>query len=188
MIVRQKDQRVAVLVDVQNLYYSAKHLYQSKVDFAKLLKVAVYNRILIRAIAYVIKTDFFYKEKEFFGALNKSGFEVKEKDLQIFPGGAKKGDWDLGIAMDAIRFAKKVDTIVLVSGDGDYIPVINYLQHSEGCQVEVFAFGKTCSKDLIKVSDDFVDMDKTKSYYLLGNKNTTGNKISTGNRISKTIK
>lgn len=167
MIVRNKDQRIAVLVDVQNLYYSAKHLYKAKVNFKSLLKEAVAERVLTRAIAYVIKTDVVAKEKDFFSALNKSGFEVKEKDLQIFPGGAKKGDWDVGITMDAIRLSGKVDSIVLVSGDGDYIPLVKYLQLSAGCLVEVMAFGKTCSAKLIEACDDFVDMDKNKGKFLL---------------------
>jgi len=167
MIVRNKDQRVVVLVDVQNLYYSAKHLYKAKVNFKSLLKEAVAGRVLTRAIAYVIKTDVVTKEKDFFEALNKSGFEVKEKDLQVFPGGAKKGDWDVGITMDAIRLAKKVDSIILVSGDGDYLPLVNYLQLSEGCLVEVMAFGKTCSSKLAQVADDFVDMDRDKRKFLL---------------------
>jgi len=167
MIVRNKDQRVAVLVDVQNLYYSAKHLYKAKVNFKNLLRKAVSGRILTRAIAYVIKTDVVKKEKDFFEALNKSGFDVKEKDLQIFPGGAKKGDWDIGITMDAIRLAKKVDSIVLISGDGDYVPLVEYLQLSEGCLVEIFAFGRTCSNVLSSVADDFIDMDQSKSVFLL---------------------
>lgn len=167
MIVKHKSQRVVVLVDVQNMYYSAKHMYKAKVNFRNVLKEAVSGRVLTRAIAYVIKTDVVKKERDFFEALNKSGFEVKEKDLQIFPGGAKKGDWDVGITMDAIRLGKKVDSIVIVSGDGDYIPLVKYLQLSEGCQVEIMAFGKTCSKDLTKEADDFIDMDKGKSKFLL---------------------
>ena len=167
MIVKNKDQRVVVLVDVQNMYYSAKHLYKAKVNFRNLLKEAVSGRVLTRAIAYVIKTDVVAKEKDFFEALNKSGFEVREKDLQIFPGGNKKGDWDIGITMDAIRLGRKVDSIVLVSGDGDYIPLLKYLQQSLGCLVEVIAFGKTCSNELIGVADDFTDMDKAKTKFLL---------------------
>jgi uncharacterized LabA/DUF88 family protein len=142
-------------------------MYKAKVNFRSVLKEAISGRVLTRAIAYVIKTDIVKKEKDFFEALNKSGFEVKEKDLQIFPGGAKKGDWDIGITMDAIRLGKKVDSVVLVSGDGDYIPLIKYLQLSEGCQVEVVAFGKTASKKLEAVADDFVDMDRAKSKFLL---------------------
>ena len=159
--------RVGVFVDVQNMYYSAKHLYSAKVNFKNLLDEAISGRILTRAIAYVIKTDIVKKEKNFFEALNKCGFEIKSKDLQIFPGGEKKGDWDVGITMDAIRLAKKVDAIVIVSGDGDYIPLVKYLQLSEGCLVEVFAFGKTCSKELVGVADDFIDMDKGKEKFLM---------------------
>jgi len=170
MIVKNKDQRVAVLVDVQNMYYSAKYNYNSKVNFKAVLESAIAGRVLTRGIAYVIKTDVVQKEKDFFEALHKSGFEVKEKDLQIFPGGAKKGDWDIGITMDAIRLAKKVDSIVLVSGDGDYIPLVKYLQLSEGCLVEVMAFGKTCSNELISVADDFMDMEKDKSRFLMLNR------------------
>jgi len=166
MIVKHKDQRVAVLVDVQNLYYSARHLYKAKVNFGEVLKHAVGDRTLVRAIAYVIKTDVVEKERDFFEAINKMGFEVKEKDLQIFADGSKKGDWDVGITMDAIRLGKKVDSIVLVSGDGDYIPVVKYLQLSEGCQVEAYAFGKTCSSALIKEVDDFVDMDEHKNFLI----------------------
>jgi uncharacterized LabA/DUF88 family protein len=167
MIFRHKDQRVAILVDVQNLYYSAKHLYKAKVNFKSLLTTAVASRILTRAIAYVIKTDVVAKEKNFFEALNKSGFEVKAKDLQIFPGGAKKGDWDVGITMDAIRLGKKVDSVVIISGDGDYIPLVKYLQLSEGCLVEIMAFGRTCSKALIGEADDFIDLDNAKGKYLM---------------------
>ncbi|MBU0976138.1 MAG: NYN domain-containing protein [Patescibacteria group bacterium] len=167
MIVKNKDQRVAVLVDVQNMYYSARYMYKAKVNFKNVLKEAVAGRVLTRAIGYVIKTDVVKKEKDFFEALNKSGFEVKEKDLQIFPGGAKKGDWDVGITMDAIRLGRKVDSIVIVSGDGDYIPLVTYLQQSLGCLVEVIAFGKTCSKELTEIADDFIDMDMGKGIFLL---------------------
>lgn len=160
MIVRNKDQRVVVLVDVQNLYYSAKNLYDARINFKSLLKLAQNERVLIRAIAYVIKSDLSEKESDFFSAVNEAGFEIKEKPLQIFPGGNKKGDWDVGISMDAIRLGAKADSIILISGDGDYLPVVNYLQQSAGCLVEVIAFGKTCSKKLIEVADSFIDIDE----------------------------
>ncbi|MBW2993402.1 NYN domain-containing protein, partial [Candidatus Woesearchaeota archaeon] len=114
-----KEQRVGVFIDVQNLYYSAKFLYKAKVNFARILEDVVQQRKLIRALAYVIRTDEL-KEKSFFDALKKIGFEIKAKDLQVFYGGAKKGDWDVGIAMDTIELAPRLDTIILVSGDGDY--------------------------------------------------------------------
>lgn len=117
-----KEQRVGVLVDIQNLYYSAKALYGKKVNFQRVLEDAVGDRKLIRAIAYGIKT-IERQEDKFFEALEKQGFEVKSKDLQVFAGGVKKGDWDVGITVDAIKLSKSLDVIVLVSGDGDYIPL-----------------------------------------------------------------
>ena len=158
MIVRNPEQRVAVLVDVQNLYYSAKNLYKQKVNFKNLLDLAVQGRVLTRAIAYVINAQP-GEDNEFFEAVNNAGLEVKEKPLQTFFGGAKKGDWDVGIAMDAVRLASKVDSIVLISGDGDFRPVVSYLQ-SAGCLVEVVAFEKTANNDLMKEADDFTNMDE----------------------------
>ena len=158
MIVKNPDQRVAVLVDVQNLYYSAKNLYKARVSYKNLLQLLINKRILVRAIAYVIKAED-SRESDFFEALNSAGFEVKEKDLQVFVGGAKKGDWDIGIAMDAIRLGNKVDSIILVSGDGDFRPVVNYLQQSLGCLVEVAAFKKTANHELVDVADDFTNIE-----------------------------
>ncbi|MBN1331498.1 NYN domain-containing protein [Candidatus Dojkabacteria bacterium] len=172
MIVRNKDQRVAVLVDVQNMYYSAKNLYQSKVNFKNLLDVAVQGRILTRAIAYVINTEL-GKKNEFFDAVNSAGFETKEKELQIFAGGAKKGDWDVGIAMDAVRLGNKVDSIVLISGDGDFKPVVNYLQQSLGCLVEVVAFGKSANAGLVEQADDFIDIDQNQAKLLFKERKTS---------------
>ncbi len=162
---RHKEQRVGLFVDVQNMYYSAKNLYNAKVNFQEILRSAVGKRKLVRAIAYVIKADI-KEEKNFFEALEKIGYEVKAKDLQTFIGGAKKGDWDVGIAMDTIRMASKLDTIILVSGDGDFRDLVEYLKAS-GCRVEIMAFKKTASSKLIEASDDFVDLDKNKRRYLI---------------------
>ena len=160
------DQRVGVFVDVQNMYYSAKNLYNAKVNFAQILKVAVGDRSLIRAIAYVIRADV-KEEQNFFDALEKIGFEVKAKDLQIFAGGAKKGDWDIGLAMDTIELAPKLDTIIIVSGDGDYVPLINHLRHALGCRIEVIAFGKSGSALLKEECDMFTDMEADRRRYLI---------------------
>ena len=154
-----KDQRVGVFVDVQNMYYSAKNLYNAKVNFAQILKAAVKDRSLIRAIAYVIKADV-KEEQNFFDALEKIGFEVKAKDLQVFAGGAKKGDWDIGLAMDTIELASKLDTIVLISGDGDFVPLVQHLVRALGCRVEVMAFGRSASSKLKEEADSFMDMDQ----------------------------
>ena len=166
MPLHYENQRVGVFVDVQNMYYSAKNLYNAKVNFANILKAAVGNRSLIRAIAYVIKADV-KEEQNFFDALDKIGFEVKAKDLQIFAGGAKKGDWDIGLAMDTIELAPKLDTIVIVSGDGDYVPLVHHLRHALGCRIEVIAFGKSGAASLKEACDLFTDIDQDKRRYLI---------------------
>jgi uncharacterized LabA/DUF88 family protein len=125
----------------------------------------VAGRKLIRATAYAIRTES-KDEMPFTDALAEQGFEVKLKDLQIFAGGAKKADWDVGIAIDAIKLADKLDVIVLVSGDGDYLPLVSYLQNNKGCLVEVMAFRKTCSSRLIEEADDFIDLGSDKKFLI----------------------
>ncbi len=166
MSTQHKGQRIGVFVDVQNLYYSAKNLYKAKVNFREVLKNAVKTRTLVRAIAYVIKADI-KDEKNFFDALTNMGFEVKSKDLQTFWGGHKKGDWDVGIAMDCIELAQKLDTLVLISGDGDFIPLVQHLSKAMGCRVEVMAFGKSSSSKLKEEADLFTDLDINASKFLM---------------------
>jgi uncharacterized LabA/DUF88 family protein len=162
-----KAQRIGVFVDVQNMYYSAKSMYKSKVNFSHILKMAVSGRGLIRAFAYVIKTDVVKEEKNFFDALENIGFEVKAKDLQVFYGGHKKGDWDIGIAMDMIELAPKLDVAVLVSGDGDFVPLLRHLKHALGVRVEVIAFGKSSATKLKEAADSFLDLDENPKRFLL---------------------
>lgn len=164
-MIKHKDQRVAVLVDVSNMYHSAKNLYKARVNFKEVLQDSVAGRKLIRAVAYVIKTET-EEGNSFFEALSQQGFEVKMKDLQIFAGGAKKADWDVGIAMDAIKLAAKVDVVVLVSGDGDYVPLMTYIQNTSGCLVEVVGFRQTTSSKLIEESDDFLNLSENKKFLL----------------------
>lgn len=160
-----KDQRVGVFVDVQNMYYSAKNLYNSKVDFKKVLDKASVDRKLIRASAYVIKGET-AGEGDFFEALRKIGYEVKIKELKEFYGGEKKGDWDLGMTVDMVQQAKKLDTIVLVTGDGDFAVLVDHLK-SMGCRVEVMSFGKSSAKELRESADNFIDMDENHERYLV---------------------
>jgi len=162
-MVKHKEQRIGVLVDVSNMYHSAKNLYNKRVDFKEVLKVGVAGRKLIRATAYVIKTEA-EEEASFFEALSQQGFEVKMKDLQIFTGGVKKADWDVGITVDAIKLADKLDVIVLVTGDGDYLPLVDYLQNTKGCLVEIMAFRQTASSRLIEEADDFINLSDNKKF------------------------
>ncbi len=160
---KHKEQRVGVFVDVSNMYHSAKNLYQKRTNFQEVLYSAVAGRKLIRSICYAISTE---KEEEnaFFEALSQQGFEVNMKDLQIFAGGMKKADWDVGITVDAIKLSDKLDVIVLVTGDGDYIPLVEYLQNTKGCLVEVMAFKQSTSNKLIEVCDDFTNLSEDKKF------------------------
>ena len=164
--IKHKEQRVGIFIDAQNLYHSGKNLYHSKVNFGQIVKDALDERKLVRAVAYVIKTES-GDESGFFDALTKVGIETKMKDLQIFSSGAKKADWDVGMAMDAVKLAPKLDAVILVTGDGDFVPLVEYLQHNQGCQVEVVSFGKSTSSKLVEAADHFTDLDETPNKYLL---------------------
>ncbi|HUC31609.1 MAG TPA: NYN domain-containing protein, partial [Candidatus Paceibacterota bacterium] len=175
------NQRVGIFVDVSNLYHSAKNLYQGRVNYAELIKHLVGGRQLIRAMAYVVRSEGVEpqqargharmaekdqaaavslapasangsdanggpsSEASFFEALEKAGLELRMKDLQIYAGGMKKGDWDVGLTVDVIRMMPFLDVIILVTGDGDYIPLINYVKWGGGRVVEVAAFRRSAS-------------------------------------------
>ena len=180
-VIKHKEQRVGMFIDTQNLYHSAKNLYHARVNFGNLVKDAVGDRAIIRIVAYVITTES-GDEKNFFEALEKLGIETKTKDLQVFYGGAKKADWDVGLAVDAIRLSPKLDTVILASGDGDFVPLVEYLQNNEGCQVEVVSFGRSASAKLKEVADAFTDLCENPRRYLLGgSRNPTYRKGSAEN-------
>jgi uncharacterized LabA/DUF88 family protein len=170
-VIRHPEQRVAILIDTQNLYHSAKNLHKAKVNFGAVVKAALGGRKLVRALSYVVNTES-GEEAPFFEALEKLGIEIKTKDLQIFYGGAKKADWDVGLAIDAIKLAHKVDAIVLATGDGDFIPLVEYVK-SQGCQVEAISFGRSSSGKLREVVDDFIDMDSDPRQFLIGYRGAT---------------
>ena len=166
-VIKHKEQRVGIFIDTQNLYHSARNLYKARVNFGAVLRDAVAGRALVRAVAYVITTEA-GDEKNFFEALTKQGIETKTKDLQIFAGGAKKADWDVGIAVDAISMSPKLDVVILASGDGDFIPLVDYLRMHSGIQVEVVSFGKSTSGKLRETADAFIDLSENPRKYLMG--------------------
>jgi uncharacterized LabA/DUF88 family protein len=166
-VIKNKGQRVGIFIDTQNIYHSAKNLYGAKVNFGQVVKDALDGRVLIRATAYVITTES-GDEKNFFEALTKVGITIKTKNLQVFAGGSKKGDWDVAMAIDAISLSPKLDAVILLTGDGDFIPLVEYLKVTEGCQVELVSFGKSTSSKLIDAVDDFMDLDKNPYKYLIG--------------------
>lgn len=170
---KHPDQRVGVFLDIQNLYYSARALFGKKVNFRAILEEVVGERKLIRAIAYVVRTDN-PDEQAFFEALEGMGIEIREKDLQVFTNtGNKKGDWDVGLTVDAIRLANSLDVIVLLSGDGDYIPLVSYLQDGFGKRVEVAGFGNAVSMKLQEAADEFLDLSANQSVFTMHDKRRT---------------
>ena len=165
-IIKHPEQRVGVFIDTQNLYHSAKNLYHARVNFGNVLKDSLAGRRLVRARAYAVTTES-GEEKAFFEALGKVGIEMRLKDLQVFAGGAKKADWDVGLAVDAISAAPKLDTVILFTGDGDFVPLVQFLQRQAGCQVEVVSFGRSTSLKLKESADDFLDLDEEPKRYLI---------------------
>lgn len=173
-VIKHQDQRVGLFIDTQNLYHSAKNLYDdARVNFATILEDIIAGRKLIRAMAYVISTKT-GEEQGFFEALGKIGIETRSKELQEFWGGAKKADWDVGLAVDAITLAPKLDAVIIASGDGDFVPLVEYLRINTGTQVEVVAFGKSSSTKLRETADDFFDLSVDPERYLIGYREKRG--------------
>lgn len=158
--VNYTNQRVGIFVDVQNLYHSAKNLYHGRINYPELMKALVGNRELIRAMAYVVKSETAVGEAAFFDALEKSGLELRSKDLQIYPDGLKKADWDVGMAVDAIRMSSFLDVVILVTGDGDFLPLVDYLKWGVGRLVEVAAFKRTASAKIQEAADRFINLEE----------------------------
>jgi len=157
---KNKDQRVGIFIDVQNLYHSAKNLYKARVNFKELIKALLAGRKLIRAVAYVVKAEATEGEAAFFDALKQAGIELRMKDIQVYPGGMKKADWDVGMAVDAIRMAGSMDVVVLVTGDGDFLPLVDYLRWGLGKIVEVGAFSRTAKSEMKEEADEFVAIEE----------------------------
>lgn len=163
---KHKDQRVGVFIDTQNMYYSARNLFKRKVNFKNIVEDAVGDRKLIRAISYVVSTEGGENEP-FFEALEKAGIETRRKALMEYPSGHKKADWDVGLAIDVVQMLDTLDVVVIVSGDGDYQPLVNYAK-SRGRIVELMAFGKTTSGKLIEMVHDYTDLSQNQRRYLIG--------------------
>lgn len=164
-IARAFPQRIGIFIDVQNMFYSAKLLHQSKVDYGRLLREITGTRQLVRAIAYIVqKPD--VNQSGFHEALTRFGYELKIKELKIRPdpdgrgGTVAKGSWDVGMTIDALMMAPKLDTIILVTGDGDYVPLVDSLK-CQGCRVEVVSFERSTAGELIKAADQYIPIQES---------------------------
>ncbi|HBD05771.1 TPA: hypothetical protein DCZ32_04930, partial [Candidatus Uhrbacteria bacterium] len=151
--------------DVQNMYYSARNIFQKKVNFENIVKDAVGKRKLVRAIAYAVGTKT-AEEQPFIDALQSTGIETRQKVLAEYDSGQKKADWDVGIAIDAIKMLDMVDVVVLVSGDGDFIPLVEYIQ-SRGRIMETYSFRETTSSKLLEHVDFYTNLSDNKKRYLI---------------------
>jgi uncharacterized LabA/DUF88 family protein len=157
-ITKSLAQRIGVFVDVQNMFYSAKLLHQSKLDYGKLLREIVGDRQLVRAIAYIVqKPD--VNQVGFHEALTRLGYELRVKELRIRQDGdgkgSAKGDWNIGLTINALSMVNKLDAIAIVSGDGDFAPLVEALK-LHGCRVEVYSFERSTASELIKVADQYI--------------------------------
>lgn len=154
-----QNQRVGVFVDVQNMYYSAKYQYNGKLNFEKLIEETVRDRQLIRAIAYLVQSEEI-DQTRFEETLVGMGYETKNKQLRTRPDGSAKGDWDMGIAIDAIAISRKVDVVCLVSGDGDFVDLVEMMK-GDGVRVEVFSFPSSTAQELQESATEYYGMDQS---------------------------
>lgn len=162
------NRRVGVFIDIQNMYYSARNLYGNKVNFANIVTGTTGNQKLIRAIAYCVSTKT-GDETPFLEALHGAGIEVMTKELLEYDSGHKKGDWDVGITIDIIRMLDMLDVVVLVSGDGDYVPVGEYVK-GHGRIFHVASFRESTSTRLVECADVYTNLsDDIATFLLPGN-------------------
>ena len=150
------EMRVGIFVDVQNIFYAANE-FDARLDFEKLLELSVGKRRLIRAMAYVVQspnTD----QSSFISMLRQKSYEVRSKDLRQRSDGSAKGDWDMGMAIDIMRFVDKLDVVILVSGDGDFVPLVDLVK-TLGPRVEVISFTHNTARDLINSADEHIPIE-----------------------------
>lgn len=149
---------LGIYVDVQNLYYAARDL-GGKVDYKKLKEWIVGSRKLEKANAYIILNLSIPDQRKFLHALENYGFNIRAKSIKTFDNGHQKGNWDLGMAMDMIEDSEHLDIVALVSGDGDFAPVVRMLRKN-GVKVEVYAFLHSLSYELREAADSFFPLSE----------------------------
>ena len=157
-------EKLVVLVDVQNIYYTTKQSYNCNFDYNKFWGEITSNRTVIKAVAYAIDRDD-EKQKQFQNILRAIGFEVKLKPFIQRVDGSAKGDWDVGITIDAIEYAKDADVVVLASGDGDFSLLVDKIRNDLNAIVEVYGVPKFTSTSLINSASKYIPINNA---FLLG--------------------
>jgi uncharacterized LabA/DUF88 family protein len=162
-----KNERIGVFVDIQNVYYGSKTAFNRRVDYKILLDNIIKNRRLIKATAYVIKSQF-SDSTGFVNALEKMGYTIRSKDLRVRGDGSQKGNVDIEMAIDIINEKDKLDSVALVSGDGDFVQLVEFLKE-RNLDVEVYSFKNNSAYDLRQSATRFFEIDET---YLLTEEKT----------------
>jgi uncharacterized LabA/DUF88 family protein len=149
---------VSILVDVQNVYYTTKQAHGKNFDYNKFWARATKNRRVINAVAYAIDRED-QKQKQFQNILKAIGFEVKLKPFIQRSDGSAKGDWDVGIALDAMEYSERSDTVVLVSGDGDFDLLADRMRRKHNSRVEVYGVELLTAASLIASASQFIPIE-----------------------------
>jgi len=149
---------ISILVDVQNVYYTTKQAYGRNFDYNKFWAQATKNRKVVKAAAYAIDSGD-EKQRQFQNILRAIGFEVKLKPYIQRSDGSAKGDWDVGIALDAMEYAEQSDTIVLVSGDGDFDLLAHRMRTKHNTSVEVYGVEILTAKSLIDAANRYIPIE-----------------------------
>lgn len=152
---------LGILVDVQNMYHTSKLAIGAKVSYERLIRLIKGERGLVRAFAYIV--DSAVNQDNFINHLYAAGFDVRRKPMLERSDGSRKADWDVGITIDAVKLGAKCDVIALVSGDGDFVPLVDYLS-SRGIRVELYSFYDYTSNNLIRHSDQFFPLTESIAY------------------------
>lgn len=151
-------EKVAIFVDVQNVYYTVREAYKRNFDYNKFWAEATAGREVVKAIAYAIDRGD-RKQQEFQNILRAIGFEVKLKPYIQRADGSAKGDWDVGITLDAIEYAEQADVIVLASGDGDFDLLVNKIREVHGKKVEVYGVPQFTAASLMRAASEYNPID-----------------------------
>lgn len=152
-------EKVALFVDVQNVYYTTKQAFNCNFDYNAFWKTATHNREVVKATAFAIERGD-EKQKQFQNILRAIGFEVKLKPFIQRADGSAKGDWDVGITLDVMEYAPSVDTVVLVSGDGDFDQLVDRIRSKYQLAVEVYGVEQLTASSLIRAASKFVPIEK----------------------------
>lgn len=149
---------VAIFVDTQNVYYTVRDAYAKQFDYRRFWARVTANREVLTARCYATdKGD--PKQRGFQNTLRSIGFEVKLKPFIQRADGSAKGDWDVGITLDAIEYAALADVIVLVSGDGDFDLLAQKIREVHGKRVEVYGVPKLTAHSLINAASQFIPIE-----------------------------